>query len=360
MKVIHWAPFAPFRCGLYEAARDMAHADAIAGHDVKFCDLGVPEGRDKPRPQGDPEQLGGKIDDRAGWQLVTSGWACSHDADLWICHDGIPSWVSERNLVPQLWIVHGRPIYSWRLEVFGGWPGAFSLHTDLALRRRTFGFVTMWPELVPVWSSMSAGKLRCIDHPCLDLARYSHDGPKYEIKKESRGELNILICDTEREDIGCLEVATAALEAARSAPGRVKVHFWAIEEKHGPAWQPMFQLLRQCNGLGEIHGREPDIEKVFRAMDVMASPHRIGTRTLLEALACGLEVVSDTECRYTRYQADPRHTADYTAELLRAMDQRRSPEEMRRPLEPCGLGPFGARMSKIYDAVLHREATHAV
>jgi hypothetical protein len=36
------------------------------------------------------------------------------------------------------------------------------------------------------------------------------------------------------------------------------------------------------------------------------------------------------------------------------MDQRRTPEEMRRPLEPCGLGPFGARMSKIYQEVLHR------
>ncbi len=85
MKITHWAPFGPSRCGLYEAARDCVHADEMRGHQVLFCDTGVAIGNGQRE-----DQKVGVEDKRGGWALKTSG---GHDAlysDLWVCHDSRP------------------------------------------------------------------------------------------------------------------------------------------------------------------------------------------------------------------------------------------------------------------------------
>ncbi|MEY2669781.1 MAG: hypothetical protein RLZZ577_97 [Bacteroidota bacterium] len=41
MIICHIAPFAPNRCGLYEASRDMARADIVGNNQIIFIDAGI-------------------------------------------------------------------------------------------------------------------------------------------------------------------------------------------------------------------------------------------------------------------------------------------------------------------------------
>lgn len=341
MKIVHWAPFAPNRCGLYEAARDMARADAMRDHEVLFVDTGVQVSR------GVREDVKiGATDVRGGWLLETSPPQAAMDADLWVCHDGVPDSYAARCQAPMVWMVHGRPLATFRPEQNGEPCRAYSLVKDAAAWPRVKAIVTMWSEFIPYWEMLAPDKLRCTIDPPVDASRYS-SGEKLKLGKSGRW--NLLICDSWRDDIDVFEATVACWRAAQRRPG-IMVHFWGVEpEKYERAcWQHVYAALRSVGAMGELYLRDSRIDQAYRVMDALISPHRIGVRTIAEALCCGLPVVAATGCRYTEYRADPSDSDAMATAILACLDDT---EARGKALDAAGafdLQTFGERMEEIY------------
>lgn len=349
MRLVHLAPFAPNRAGIYEAARDMARADSLAGHGAEFVDAGVSVGGRREEPQI------GACDDRGDFRLVTSPPRCLDWADLLVCHTGIPdAWVA-RTQAPMVWIIHGRPLAAFRPEQNGG-PVSYSLYAAVAEWPRTKALVHFWPEFDPYWSAIiPAEKLHAIDWPVIDEVRFAADGDVHEFGPH-RGEINGLICDSWREDIDTFEVATGALIASRCTPG-LRWHFYAMESPLAPCWERLLAAFRAIGALGEVCGRMPAMERVYRAADFVLTPHRIITRVIGEALSTGTPVVASRGCRVTPYTADPQdpwNIAEVVTRLVTHLRHDRTAirTATRIAAERFAAMPYAAAMTGIYERAL--------
>lgn len=305
MKIVHLAPFAPHAAGIYEAARDMLRADLMAGRDACFVDTGPHSTLGEPLPA-----KVGAVDDRGGFRLVTADPSEIDSADLIVQHTGAPDGWTVRTQAPIVFIVHGRPLASYRFEMLGR-GNSYSVYCGLSCWPRVKAMVHFWPEFEAYWRPMLNGKDCCIPAPPIDAARFAPEGETHKIDGKHRGTLNALVCDSWREDIDIFEVFHGALEAARRIPGLVW-HFYGCDRADGP-WTQLFAALGRIGALGSRNGRHTHMDRHYRAYDLMLSPQRIVTRTIGEALCCGLPVVAAQKCSATPYTADiqnPHSVAD--------------------------------------------------
>lgn len=297
MKIVHFGPFGPNAAGIYEAARDMVRADTLAGHDVQFVDTGLQIGA---------ERLPGKVgavDDRGGFQLVTAAADASDSADVLVCHTGVPDGWIARTQAPIVWILHGRPLAAFRYEQRTG-VASYTCYQQVSHWPRSKRLVHFWPEFAPYWDAIfPQGKQVAFEFPPIDGDRFNPNGEAHEIEGRHRGQYNGLICDSWREDVDCFEIANGALEAARHNRD-LSWHFYGMQEPLGP-WEPLLAALRKMGSLGEVCGRMPDMERVYRGMDFVLTPHRIVTRVIGESLCCGTPVVAARGCKVTPATADP-------------------------------------------------------
>lgn len=305
MEIVHFAPYGPNRAGIYEAARDMVRADTERGHLVSFVDTGPVTNEGKQ----EAAQIGA-IDDRGGFRLVTMPPAWADDADLLVYHTGVNDGWVVRNQAPIVTVIHGRPLSMFRPEqdLKPGRNGYTLLHM-LGTWPRLKKAITFWPEFTPYWRNIiPEEKLAEIDYPPIDLKRFAPEGPVHEFKQEHQGRWNVLIADAWREDVDIFEIANGAIEAVKRMPG-MKVHFYSMETVPGTpnlagCWALLTGVLGRYGGLGEINGRQPGLDAVYRAVDFVMSPNRIVTRIIGEALACGVPVLAPHGCKVTPYTAD--------------------------------------------------------
>ncbi len=359
MEIVHFAPYAPAAAGIYEAARDMVRADTMRGHLVSFVDVGATlvNGIQQPAQVG-------AVDDRGGFKLVTMPPEWANTADLLIFHTGVnDNWVV-KNQAPIVVILHGRPAASFRMEQRGAVHQSYSLIGEFAKWPRVKRFVTFWPEHVPYWRVLiPKEKLVALDYPPIDLLRFSPDGPRHEFPPELHGKWNALICDSWRDDIDCFEIANGAIEAARCIKG-LKVHFWAMETQPGTTnlfrcWEWVVGELRHLGALGELHGREPGMDAVYRAMDLVMTPHRIVTRITGEALACGIPVLGAQGCRATSWTVDiqePKEVARVAAALVDSLKFDRVGMRQRclEMAQEFSLERYGQAIEQIYQEAVKR------
>jgi glycosyltransferase involved in cell wall biosynthesis len=145
-------------------------------------------------------------------------------------------------------------------------------------------------------------KIRAIPAP-VDLEHWTPDGPSGYQFHGQKGERNVVVTDVWREDKDPYHVLNAFLVYARRYGG-AKLHIYAAPQK-GTAWGVMKALLRESGCLGECVGFVEGLTNVYRAADVMITPHRIAVRSVREALACGCSVVMDHGQAYTPFRAEP-------------------------------------------------------
>jgi len=343
VRIVHFAPFAPHACGLYEAARDMVVADILAGNDSHLVDVGCTSGQQLVTEQGRT----GLVDARGGSRITSAAPEMAQRADVLVCHTGVPDpWIATCQ-APIVWVLHGRPAACFRPEQFGG-SQSYSLMARVAAWPRVKACLSFWEEHEPFWAPIvPRHKLVFFPAPPVDTQRFSPDGPAVEF---SQNGLNVLVADTWREDVDVYEIVHGVMAAAGRIRG-LRLHLYGTEPTLGP-WQFLIDHLKKLGVLGSVAGRVTTIDQAYRGADVLLSPHRIAVRTIAEALCCGLPVIAADGCRFTEWTCDPSDPLDVARALERFDRARVDRATVRRKAEAdFGLAGFGRAISELYEGV---------
>lgn len=347
MKIVHFAPFAPNACGLYEAARDMVIGDRISGHDALFVDVGVHEENNQR------EGKAGQKDERGGTVVESVDPREVMDADVIVAHTGIPdNWIVKCQ-APMVWILHGRPTACFRPEQFGK-RMSYSLIADTAKWQRTRAMVTFWDYHVKFWEPIiPETKLVNLSYPPIDEKRFSRKGYTHPFGIK-HGRVNIGIAETLREDIDNYEITMGVVELSKQR-NDVRFHFFSM---HTPlrGWEYLLGELRKRGTLGEAWARIPNIQEMYRACDIMLSPQLIVTRTVGEALSCGTPVIAHKECSLATWKTNTHNPSDVARVISLAMDdviyrKRELDKKVNTAAAKLSLSNYSKKMNKVYEGV---------
>lgn len=317
MKIAHVAPFAPGRCGLYETVRDLVLGERRLGHDVELIDAGISgEGPHYGQTDGD---------------LIAAPPPAARGADVLVTHTApSPEILAAAGGAPVVHVLHGRPESSFRLSQAGGESPVYDVYAGWVKSKAVARWVTLWPEHVPYWSAiLPRDRLTSLSAPPCDLSRWSTEGPKH--RWASPGLHNVLLADPWRAetDLDAYHLLHGLLLAAeRECPG-LRVHVYGMRNPLGP-WEHLLGALRRAGALGETCGMMREIATRYRAADVVLTPHRIATRVVREAAACGATVVTgERAARWGSYGCDPLDAESVAETVTRALRFPRSPDVAR-------------------------------
>ena len=267
MKLAHIAIITPSRCGLYETTRELVTALRARGVDSRICD-----------PTTEKKGI-----DR-GALFADLAWA--EKADLLINHSGLGSRL-EATAMPVVHVLHGRPRNSFLLEMGGKTP-IYSYHYHKNKDARWKAIVTFWPEHVPYHTVMWPDVPIHTIQPPVDLDQWTPDGPSGYGWHGTGGEVNIVCTDAWRQDVDPFNVVNAFALSARKVKGW-KLHMYGCSKTLG-AWAPLLKRIQDDGNLGQVTGWVSGLANVYRAADLLITPHTIHTRAVREATACGCPV----------------------------------------------------------------------
>jgi glycosyltransferase involved in cell wall biosynthesis len=321
MKIVHISQFAPGRSGLYEASRDMYRADVESGLDVSFLDTGI-------RAEDKIHYSVGHEDKRDDFTLITSNKEVLEDADILVLHTGVQEGIILPENKPQVWIMHGRPWASYKAEILNPTKKSYLAYTTLALQENVKKMVYFWPEYKPYWDVIVPEEKQVVfDYPPIDQNLYCPNGEKMIIRDEQKGKINGLICDACRDDIDIFETLNAAIAVSKITKD-IKWHLIGVDSPIPP---PMIVLINELNRLGTLGklevGRCKSMQEVYRSMDFLLTPHRITTRTIGEALSCGLPVIANKGCKTCNFSVDicnPNEVAEVIGNKLCSLNKNKS------------------------------------
>jgi glycosyltransferase involved in cell wall biosynthesis len=306
MKILHSAVVSPRRCGLYETVRDLAAAEIALGHDARIVD-----------PVADHEDRG--VPTTGGNDFLTQ-------CDVIACHSGM-SEAMRKSGKPHVHVRHGRPLASFLTER----QKKDKLYTFLRKTRDEAGLlatVTFWPEHSAYWQILMGRPVHVVPPP-VDLEAWTPEGPRGYKFGGRKGKVNVVVTDVWRHDIDPFHVVNAFAVYATMEPG-AKLHLYGVPKKD-TAIGALLEPLQTLDALGEVHGWIiSGLDHVYRAADALITPHRIATRTMREALACGCQVVADEHCPWTPFRADIENPAGFARQIMTAVAEYRSNPEGRR------------------------------
>ena len=304
MRVAHFGNFCPGCAGIHTAVMDLMAAERSAGIESNFVDWGSAVNCTFSRV--------GMTDGDV--TTVAPEWAIK-EADLLIRHSAVPPEV-EKTGKPIVMYLHGRPEYSFNLDLFGTM-GCLREVMHVATLPQYRGFVTFWDQHIPYWKAILPGtSVRLLPTP-VNFAKYEQPMVAMDLGDTS-GSPNILICDMWREDYTPMRSVVAAIEFARQFCPTTRIHVFAIPEPNAkPVVDRMFGNFRKSGFMGKLATIIPNLKAAMWACDMLVSPLSIETRTILEAQACSLPVVAGTGCIGAAYTADSSNIQD-TVEAIHA------------------------------------------
>jgi glycosyltransferase involved in cell wall biosynthesis len=290
----HVVMFAPCRCGLYELARTMIKADLINGHNVAVFDSGV-------QNEGVPEI--GSTDERDGLNIVISPFEDINKCDIIIMHTGLNDSYLVTTQQPIIWVVHGRPHACYKPETIGN-GNSYTLYHDLSKWKRTKAMLYFWQEFKGHWNFKNKDYI--LEFPPIDFDRYYMDDKnKYLHLLKNKGDINIMICDSDREDIDIYNLLVAmCIYGETHKDKNVKLHLFGQDDKYTSnlAFKYLEQRLIDCGVYGGNYNRIYNINEYYRAMDCLLSPNSIVVQTIAEAQTTGLPVIGGMNSRVNNYQ----------------------------------------------------------
>lgn len=341
MKIAHFAPFAPFEAGIYEAARDMLRADLLCGNEVAFVDVGIHRNNKRE------SRKIGAIDNRGGYKLETVDLDAVKNFDIFIVHDGSQPLADFFANCKAIIIkpIHVRPAACFATQTTNP---VYEWYYNESKNDHVKAWVTMWSEFMPYWQIIfPKERLFCVDDPPIDGERFKSTGSKCDFFEANRGGFNILVADSWREDIDMFHTLHGLLVAANFIPD-MKVHIYGAPENNR-AIEIIFAEMNRRGILGEHKPKIKNLADVYRACDLLVTPHVIATRIMAEAICCGLPVLAGNGCRYTPYicqQDNPFSIAKVIAEIAK------EEHPVKCDSAPFSLIKYGKQMSEIYSQVL--------
>jgi glycosyltransferase involved in cell wall biosynthesis len=305
MKLAHIAIATPRMCGLYETTRELVYAERTAGVDARIVD---PKPHDTVGITG--EDRGVPISD---WEwAVTADYVISHSG-----HDRTP--IAETNQ-PIVIAAHGRPISTFIGER-NGQAAAYTYHVDRSRQDRYKAAITFWEEHEPWLRALWEPKPVHTITPPVDSDYWCEGDTEYNFAGKSGG-YNVVMTDPWcRQDV-CLLPCLHAFALFRNIVTDAKLHIYAVDENQ-KGWSAIGRMLK--DNLGIIQKWASDLRSVYRAADMLITPHRIYTRSIREAMACGVQVVSGRDVHPENVEAfalEMAHRRDHPApnrELARAL-----------------------------------------
>lgn len=305
MKIAHSAIATPHRCGLYETTRELVLAIRELGHDARIVD---------PCPQ---PKVGITVEDR-GVPIADMDWAVK--SDVIINHSGIDKTPLANSSQPIVHVAHGRPLSTFMGERSGSAPG-LTWQTQKRNDPRYIGAVTFWPEYEPYLRTLWTPKPVYVVPPTVDLEYWKPGGSKFDFYKQ-KAPYNVIMTDPwSREDAQPYHCIHAFALFNRIIPSS-KLHMFAWDGNK-KAITGLKNLLGY--GGGVITRWATNVRDIMRAADMLISPHRIYTRSIREAMACNLQVVSGRDVH-------PEDIERFALEMVRKREQPEPTRELAKAL----------------------------
>lgn len=275
MQIAHSAIATPHRCGLYETTRELVAAERALGFDARIVDP-------------DPVDGGARGIDR-GVPIAEMDWAVT--ADLVVNHSGFDKTPLQHSGPPVIHVAHGRPLSTFMGERSGQAPG-LTWQTQRKQLSRYLGAVTFWPEYEPYLKTIWEPKPVWSIPPTVDLEFWTPRKSDFGFHGR-RGAYNVIMTDPwSREDAQPYHCIHAFALFRKLVPeARLHIFAWDGNKK---ALTGLANILGQGGGM--ITRWVKNLRYAMRAADMLISPHRIYTRSIREAMACGLQVVSGRDC----------------------------------------------------------------
>lgn len=308
MKAVHATIFSPSRCGLYETTRELIAVERDLGIDARMVD---------PAPvMADGKPVFPHNGEDRGVPIVDMEWALT--ADVIVNHSGVDRTPLQDCPIPVVHVAHGRPLSTWMGERGGAAPG-LTWQTQKRNDPRYKAAVTFWPEYEPYMRSIWFPKpIHVVPPPC--NLEYWTPGESSHQFGGRRGSYNVVMTDPwSREDSSPYPCIHSFVIFNRYFPdARLHLIAWDGNKK---GLTGLTNLLGK--GGGAIMRWSKDVRSIMRAADMLISPHRIYTRSIREAMACGLQVVSGKDC----------HPEDIEQFALKMVAKRENPEPTRKMAE---------------------------
>lgn len=350
MKVAHFAQFTPNRSGMYETVRDLIFAERMLGVDAQFIDCkgNAENGQDCSRV--------GLYE--GGLETISPEW--SYTADILVRHSLAPEPIM-RIGIPAIMCLHGRPEYAYVLERARKSP-VLSIMTENESNPQYKAFVSFWEEHKSVWDIIIPNKKTHYVPAIVDLSKYNPVGKKFNFG-DFEGEPNIVVADIWREDITPFNVIFAAARFKQLRCPTAKVHIFGTPPPDTPFIKELMLRLRNKDIVGIADGLVSFMPDVYRAADIVVTPHNIATRVIREALASGVPIVAGSGCRYTKYTADARDYKAFSYQINRCWaDLQSNSKKVKREFRDTAEREFnyentGKAMLSIFDEVLLKKET---
>lgn len=264
---------------MYHTTKDIVTGTRALGIDAAFIDAMDPS----PKSDGN-------------FACQSGRWADT--ADLYMLHLAIPEpYFSDGT--PIIVALHGHPLYSMQIELYGTEPGnesPFSTLLGYFNRKQPTWFVSFWErEQAGYWLPLDDVRKdrrvhfipRGIDFAGSGL---SPDGPKADLS----GKPAIVIADQFRLFKDAIPSLWGAYHYWRSNP-EARVHLYAMPPA-GTKPRATLDRWLQATGIhrciGSVNEVVPNLPDVLRAADVLVSTVTGESRVLVEAQACGCPVVA--------------------------------------------------------------------
>jgi glycosyltransferase involved in cell wall biosynthesis len=251
-----------------------------------------------------------------GVPIADMDWAVK--ADVIVTHSGHDNTPLQHTNQPVIHMVHGRPISTFLGERNGGAPG-LTWQTQRREHARYKSAVTFWPEYEPMLRTIWHPKPVHVIPPTVNLEYWTPGEGRFTFGGR-RGRYNVVMTDPwSREDSSPYPAIHAFCCFHKIFPdARLHLIAWDGNQK---GLTGLTNLLGK--GGGCIMPWSNDIREIMRSADMLITPHRIYTRSIREAMSCGLQVVSGKDC----------HPEDTESFALKMVARRENPQPTRKLAE---------------------------
>ena len=301
MKVAHFAEFGPNRAGQYETVKDLILAERTFGIDAQLIDNALP-----------CKTCGHytiKVGAKDG-EIETQPLSWVYEADLIVRHTAVPPAIESLG-IPMILCLHGRPENTFILERLGKMP-IFSFMEQVQYDLRYKAYITFWEEHIPIWSMMMP--LEKIEYvpASVDMDEFKPEGPKFSFGDRG-GAPNLLVTDMWRDDVTPFNLLMASALFKQEYCPEAKVHVFGLPELGEGPIAVLARNLEKTGVWGKAFTLHDQMADIYRAADILLTPHIIATRVIREACASGLPIIADNGCPYTPYTANPRDLNGFAA-----------------------------------------------